>query len=80
MFEINFFNSAQIFDQIFAFFVFIYYKFKRKGKILWFCSWNYWFRPGIYLLIETELWWLLAAMPLWVFINYKGLVNNWRKF
>jgi hypothetical protein len=23
---------------------------------------------------------LLAAMPLWVFINYKGLVNNWREF
>ena len=38
------------------------------------------FVPGIYLLIETELWWLLAAMPLWVFINYKGLVNNWREF
>ena len=38
------------------------------------------FVPGIYLLIEAELWWLLAAMPLWVFINYKGLVNNWREF
>ena len=38
------------------------------------------FVPGVYLLIETQLWWLLAAMPLWVFINYKGLVNNWREF
>ena len=55
MFEINLFNSAQIFDQIFAFIC-------------------------VYLLIETELWWLLAAMPLWVFINYKGLINNWREF
>ena len=81
MFEINLFNSAQIFDQIFAFVcVYLLTSLSAKVRFYGFVVGTIGFVPGIYLLIETELWWLLAAMPLWVFINYKGLVNNWREF
>ena len=81
MFEINLFNSAQIFDQIFAFVcVYLLTSLSAKVRFYGFVVGSIGFVPGIYLLIETELWWLLAAMPLWVFINYKGLVNNWREF
>ena len=81
MFEINLFNSAQIFDQIFAFVcVYLLTSLSAKVRFYGFVVGTIGFVPGIYLLIETELWWLLAAMRLWVFINYKGLVNNWREF
>ena len=81
MFEINLFNSAQIFDQIFAFVcVYLLTSLSAKVRFYGFVVGTIGFVPGIYLLIETELWWLLAAMPLWVFINYKELVNNWREF
>jgi len=81
MFEINLFNSAQIFDQIFAFIcVYLLTSLSAKVRFYGFVVGTIGFVPGVYLLIETQLWWLLAAMPLWVFINYKGLVNNWREF
>jgi hypothetical protein len=35
--------------------------------------------PGIYLLVITELWWILAVTPLWLFLNFKGLINNFRE-
>ena len=38
------------------------------------------FIPGVYLLIVTELWWLLAFMPIWAYINYVGIVNNYREY
>ena len=35
--------------------------------------------PGIYLLIVTELWWILAVTPLWLYLNYRGFINNYRE-
>ncbi len=81
MFELSIFNTAQIFDQIFAF-VCIYLLTSLNAKIRFygFIIGSLGFIPGSYLLIATELWWLLAATPIWIYINYRGLVNNWREF
>jgi hypothetical protein len=35
--------------------------------------------PGIYLLYVTELWWILAVTPIWLFLNFKGFYNNWKE-
>jgi len=35
--------------------------------------------PGIYLLVVTELWWILLVTPLWLYLNYRGFINNYRE-
>ena len=80
MFEITLFNTAQIFDQLFAFVAYIFDKSECKSSFLWFRNWYHWVYPRDYLLVVTELWWLVACIPIWVFINYKGIINNWREF
>ena len=81
MFEINLFNSAQIIDQIFAFVcVYLLTSLSAKVRFYGFVIGTLGFIPGTYLLIVTELWWLVACIPLWIFINYKGLVNNYREY
>ena len=81
MFEINIFNTSQIFDQIFAFAcIYLLTSLNAKIRFYGFVIGSLGFIPGSYLLIATELWWLLAATPIWVYINYRGLVNNWREF
>jgi len=35
--------------------------------------------PGTYLLVVTELWWILAMVPVWLYLNWKGLINNYRE-
>jgi len=35
--------------------------------------------PGIYLLVVTELWWILLVTPLWLYLNYRGFTNNYRE-
>jgi hypothetical protein len=35
--------------------------------------------PGIYLLAVTELWWILLVTPLWLYLNYRGFINNYRE-
>ena len=80
MFELSIFNTAQIFDQIFAFAcVYLLTSLSAKIRFYGFVVGSIGFIPGSYLLIITELWWLLAATPIWVYINYRGLVNNWRE-
>jgi len=29
--------------------------------------------------VVTELWWILAMVPVWLFLNFKGLLNNYRE-
>ena len=81
MFEINLFNTAQIFDQLFAFVcVYLLTSLSAKVRFYGFVIGTIGFVPGTYLLIVTNLWWLVACIPIWVFINYKGIMNNWREF
>ena len=81
MLEFNIFNSAQIFDQIFAFIcVYLLTSLNAKTRLYGFIVGTVGFIPGVYLLIVTELWWLLACMPIWAYINYVGIVNNYREY
>ncbi len=81
MFELSIFNTAQVFDQIFAFScIYLLTSLSAKIRFYGFVIGSLGFIPGSYLLIVTELWWLLAATPIWIYINYRGLVNNWREF
>ena len=74
MLEFNIFNSAQIFDQIFAFIcVYLLTSLNAKTRFYGFIVGTVGFIPGVYLLIVTELWWLLAFMPIWAYINYIGI-------
>jgi hypothetical protein len=38
------------------------------------------FIPATYLLIVTELYWLLAFMPIWLLIELRGVFNNWQEY
>ena len=81
MFEFSIFYTAHIFDQIFAFAcIYLLTSLSAKIRFYGFVIGSLGFIPGSYLLIVTELWWLLAATPIWIYINYRGLVNNWREF
>ena len=81
MFVLNIFNTAQILDQLFAFVcVYLLTSLSAKGRFYGFVIGTIGFIPGTYLLIVTELWWLVACIPIWVYINYKGIMNNWREF
>ena len=81
MFEMNLFNTAQIFDQLFAFVcVYLLTSLSAKVRFYGFVIGTIGFVPGTYLLVVTNLWWLVACIPIWVFINYKGIMNNWREF
>ena len=81
MFELSIFNTAQIFDQIIAFAcIYLLTSLNAKIRFYGFVIGSLGFIPGSYLLISTELWWLLAATPIWIYINYRGLVNNWREY
>ena len=81
MLEFNIFNSAQIFDQIFAFIcVYLLTSLNAKIRFYGFIIGTVGFIPGVYLLIVTQLWWLLAFMPIWAYINYIGIVNNYREY
>ena len=55
MLEFNIFNSAQIFDQIFAFFcVYLLTSLNAKTRFYGFIVGTVGFIPGVYLLIVTE--------------------------
>ena len=81
MLEFNIFNSAQIFDQIFAFIcVYLLTSLNAKTRLYGFIVGTVGFIPGVYLLIVTKLWCLLAFMPIWAYINYIGIVNNYKEY
>lgn len=81
MFDFTLFNLAQMADQIFAFIcVYLLTSLSAKTRFYGFAIGLVGFVPGTYLLIVTELWWLLACMPIWVVINLRGIVNNWRAY
>jgi hypothetical protein len=35
--------------------------------------------PGLYLVIMTELWWILALTQIWSLLNLRGLLNNFKE-
>ena len=79
MFELTVFNAAQIIDQLFDFIcMYLLTSLSAKTRFYGFTIGFIGFIPATYLLVVTELWWLLLCMPIWFVIELRGVLNNWR--
>ena len=80
MFEINLFNSAQFLDQGIAIIgTYLLTSLSAKLRMYGFVAFLLMNIPSVYLLVVTELWWILAVTPLWLYLNYRGFINNYRE-
>jgi len=80
MFEVNLFNMAQGLDQGLSILgTFLLTSLSAKLRMYGFVAFFLVNIPGIYLLVVTELWWILLVTPLWLYLNYRGFTNNYRE-
>ena len=80
MFELNLFNSAQFADQGLSLLgTFLLTSLSARLRMYGFITFLLVNIPGIYLLVVTELWWILAVVPFWLYLNYRGFMNNYRE-
>ena len=78
MFELNLFNFAQFLDQGLSILgVFLLTSLSDKTRMYGFLAFLIVNVPGIYLLVVTDLWWILAVTPLWIYLNLRGIKNNY---
>ena len=78
MFELNLFNFAQFLDQGLSILgVFLLTSLSAKTRMYGFLVYLIVNVPGIYLLVVTDLWWILAVTPLWIYLNLRGIKNNY---
>ena len=78
MFELNLFNFAQFLDQGLSILgVFLLTSLSAKTRMYGFLVFLIVNVPGIYLLVVTDLWWILAVTPLWIYLNLRGVKNNY---
>ena len=80
MFELSLFNSALLADQGLSILgTFLLTSLSAKTRMYGFIVFLLVNIPGLYLLVVTELWWILAVTPLWLYLNYRGFINNYRE-
>ena len=80
MFELNLFTMAQGLDQGLSILgTFLLTSLSAKLRMYGFIAFFLVNIPGIYLLVVTELWWILLVTPLWLYLNYRGFINNYRE-
>ena len=80
MFDINLINFAQFADQGLSLWgTLLLTSLSAKTRMYGFLVFILVNIPGIYLLVVTELWWILAVTPLWLFLNFRGLLNNYKE-
>ncbi len=80
MFELSLFNSAQFADQGLSILgTLLLTSLSAKTRMYGFVVFILVNIPGIYLLVVTELWWILAVTPAWLYLNYRGFINNYRE-
>ncbi len=80
MLELNLFNMAQGLDQGLSILgTFLLTSLSAKLRMYGFIAFFLVNIPGIYLLVVTELWWILLVTPLWLYLNYRGFINNYRE-
>ena len=67
MFELNLFNTAQFLDQGIAIIgTYLLTSLSAKARMYGFIAFLLMNIPAVYLLVVTELWWILAVTPLWL--------------
>ena len=80
MFELSIFNFAQISNEILAIMgTFFLTSVKAKRRMYGFMIFLVCNIPTIYLLVVSELWWVLATLPIWFFLSLRGLINNYKE-
>ena len=80
MFELSIFNFAQFTDQGLSILgTYLLTSLSPRVRMYGFITFTVVFIPGIYLLVVTKMWWILAVSPLWIYLNYKGFINNYRE-
>tara|TARA_A100001234_G_scaffold210080_1_gene209492 strand:- start:60 stop:395 length:336 start_codon:yes stop_codon:yes gene_type:complete len=80
MFEFNLFNVAQFADQGLSLFgTLLLTSLSARTRMYGFLIFVLVNVPGIYLLVVTELWWILAVTPIWLYLNFRGLLNNYKE-
>ena len=80
MFELSIFNFAQISNEILALIGILFLTSVRaKTRMYGFMIFLVCNVPTVYLLIVSELWWILATLPIWLFLSIRGLINNYRE-
>ena len=80
MFELSIFNFAQISNEILALIgTFFLTSVKAKRRMYGFAIFLVCNIPTIYLLVVSELWWILATLPIWFFLSLRGLINNYKE-
>ena len=80
MFELSLFNFAQFADQGLSLIGTLFLtSLSAKTRMYGFLIFIIVNIPGLYLLIVTELWWILAITPIWLLLNLRGLFNNFKE-
>ena len=80
MFELSIFNFAQISNEILALIgTFLLTSVKAKSSMYGFMIFLLCNIPTVYLLLVSELWWILATLPVWFFLSLRGLINNYKE-
>ena len=80
MFELSLFNLAQFTDQSLSILgTLLLTSLSARTRMYGFVVFILVNIPGIYLLVVTQLWWILAVTPLWLYLNYRGFINNYRE-
>ncbi|HCL48805.1 hypothetical protein N9M79_04580 [Alphaproteobacteria bacterium] len=79
MFDVNLFNGAQILDQMIDFVaLYLLTSQSAKTRFYGFALGLAGFAPATFLVVVTEMWWLVLCLPVWLAIELKGAVGNWR--
>ena len=80
MFELSLFNFAQFADQGLSLIGTLFLtSLSAKTRMYGFLIFIIVNIPALYLLIVTELWWILAITPIWLLLNLRGLLNNFKE-
>ena len=80
MFELSLFNFAQFADQGLSLIGTLFLtSLSAKTRMYGFLIFIIVNIPALYLLIVTELWWILAITPIWLLLNLRGLFNNFKE-
>ena len=80
MFELSLFNFAQFADQGLSLIGTLFLtSLSAKTRMYGFLIFILVNIPGLYLVIMTELWWILALTQIWLLLNLRGLLNNFKE-